>query len=368
MVATFNKELLAMGGLLSRVIYETGMDEIAQMSKRSAANHDDSEHELEDRFAHLLRFFAFRQSTPSPVVSHIMKTAFVGASDGDGIRLLSATGVKQSTEVRRYDAELCSFLKTTPFLKPSVSPLAESLLTSTTIAPVRGVDMKDILNELQSRPLGEEEMIKCLKWRLSLDDSIVGQNIQSLNADFLAAATVFIPAGATKTERVISLGQIQTYYSPSNGVIRGSPLPQHTLPNSLGEALPLPKLAAAFAWKPLSPSVWLKFLAVDGVDSIADEFQISREASFAERVLVTISEEAWGTKMSPGEKSSAKSVLANVPCIPTNLGLQIPSASYFANVNIFPDLPIVSLPNAEKKGPLQRMVGLDLPSCLTLER
>ena len=358
MVATFNKELLAMGGLLCRVIYETGMDEIEQMWKRSAASHDDFEHELEDKFAHLLRFLAFRRSAPSPAVSPIMKTAFIRASRGEGIRLLSSTGVKQSTEVRCYSTETCSFLKTTPFLKSSVSPLAESLLTSTSMAPVRDVDMKDILNELQSRSLSEEEMINCLKWRLSLEDSIVKTNTQSLNADFLAAARVFIPAGATKIDRVISLNQIQTYYSPSNGVIRESPLPPHTLPRRLEEALPLNKLAEAFSWKPLSPSVWLQFLAVDGVDSIADEFQITR-ASFAQRVLLAISEEAWGIKMSPEEKSSTKSVLANVHCIPTNLGMQIPSASYLPNVNMFPNLPIVSLPGAEKKGALQEMVGLD---------
>ena len=360
MVVIFNKELLAMGGLLSRVIYETEMDALSQIWGRRTPNGDNSERELENKFAHLLRFFAFRQSTPSPAVSYIMKTAFLGASGGNGIRLLSNIGVKLSTEVRRYDEALCGFLRTTPFLKPGVSSLAESLLTSTT--PVRGVDMKDILNELQSRPLELEEMIKCLKWRLSLDDSVVRQNAQSLNADFLATATVFIPAGATKTERVISLGQIRTYYSPSSGVIRDSPLPPHTLPIGLGEALPSPKLAAAFSWKPLSPSVWLEFLVVSGVDSIADQFQISREASFAQRVLVTIAEEAWGPKMSSEERARAKLVLANVPCIPTNLGLRTPSASYFPNVSIFADLAIVSLADAEKKGPLKRMVRPDLSS------
>jgi hypothetical protein len=366
-IAIFNKELLGMGGLLSRVIYETEMDGISQKWGRSTANHKSFEQESEDNFAHLLRFFGFRQSTPSPVVSYTMKTAFLGASAGDGIRLLSTAGVKLSTEVRRYDEELCGFLKTTPFLKPSVSSRVESLLTSPTIAPVRGVDMKDILNELQSRPLEEEEMIKCLKWRLSLNDSIVKQNAQALNADFVAAATVFIPAGATKTERVVSLGQIRTYFSPSDGVIKDSPLPPHTLPASLGEALPLPKLAAAFSWKPLAPSVWLEFLAVDGVSSISDEFQITREPSFAQKVLVTIAEEAWRSKMSPEEKAKTKAVLANVPCVPTNLGLQMPSASYFANVNIFPDLPIVSLASAEKKGLLRMLVSPDLLSSLTLE-
>lgn len=362
MIAIFNKELLAMGGLLSRVIYETEMEAISQKWGRIIANRESSAQESEDDFAHLLRFFAFRQSTPSPVVSYTMKSAFLGASLGNGIKLLSTTGVKLSTEVRRYDEELCGFLKTTPFLKPSISSLAESLLASTTTTPVRGVDMKDILNELQSRPLEEEEMIKCLKWRLSLNDSIVRQNTQSLNADLVAAATVFIPASATKMERVISLGQIRTYCSPSDGIIKDSPLPSHTLPIGLGQALPLPKLSAAFLWKPLSPSVWLEFLTVDGVSSIPDEFQITREPSFAEKVLVTIAEEAWGSQMPPEEKAKTKAVLANVPCIPTNLGLRTPSASYFANVNIFPDLPIVILAGSEEKGPLRMMASPDLSS------
>jgi hypothetical protein len=118
-------------------------------------------------------------------------------------------------------------------------------------------------------------------------------------------------------------------------------------------------LAAAFSWKPLSPPVWLHFLAAEGADSISDEFRINSSAPFAQKVLLTIADEAWGSKMSPEDKSRIKAILADVHCIPTNLGLRVPSASYFANVNIFPDLPIVSIPGADKKGPLQKLVCAD---------
>lgn len=343
-----------MGGLLSRVIYETEMDLISQQWALAA----DAKDALEKRFTHILRFFAFRQSTPSPIVSHVMKLAFLGASSSGGIALLSTAGVKPSSEVRRYDEELCGFLKTIPFLRPSVSSQAETLLASAgAIGPIRSVDMKDILAELQSRALDEQEMIKCLKWRLSLNDSIIKQNPKAMTNDFLDAATVFLPAGTTKTERVVSLGLIRTYFQPGHGVIKESPFPPHTLPISLGDALPLPKLAAAFSWRPLSPSAWIQFLAIDGVDSVADEFKIASSASFSQRVLETVSDEAWESKMNQEEKNGVKSTLANVTCVPTSLGMMTPTASYFSNVNIFPDLPIVSLSKAEKKGPLQSMVS-----------
>lgn len=351
-----------MGGCLSRVIYETEMDVISKKWASMPANSSDSNTQtvaLEDRFTHLLKFFAFRASTPSPVVSYTMKMAFLGASTNQGITLLSTAGVRPSSDVRRYDEELFGFLKTIPFLRPSVSSRAESLLSaSNNIAPIRAVDMKDILAELQSRALDEEEMIKCLKWRLSLNEAIIRQNPKAMTTDFLEAATVFIPAGTTKTERVIALSQIQTYFIPSNGVIKDSPLPPHTLPTILGDALPLPRLASAFSWKPLSPSAWLQWLAKDGIDAVSKEYSISTTPSFAEKVLDLVAEEVWETKLSLVEKNAIVAVLKDVTCIPTSLGMKVPPATYFSNVNVFPDLPIIALPKAEKKRSLQNMVSL----------
>ncbi|KAF8307878.1 hypothetical protein DL93DRAFT_2064506 [Clavulina sp. PMI_390] len=364
-VSIFNKELLAMGGVLSRVIYENEMQVIGQHWSKAVSDTDKTQ--VEERFTHLLKFFAFRHSTPSPLISHITKGAFLAASSTQGITLLSTAGVKPSTDVRRYDEELFGFLKTIPFLRPSISARAESLLaTASTIAPIRAVDMRDILSELRSRPLDEEEMVKCLKWRLSIDPAVVRQNPQALTADFLSAATVFLPAGPTKTERVISLELIETYFQPGTGVIKDAPLPQHTLPISLSNALPVAKLASAFLWRPLTPAPWLRFLAVDGIDTIADDYKITSSTTFAERVLDTIAE-AWepptslmmtsmSSAMSSEEKSALKSTLAGVACIPTTLGMMTPSTAYFSNVNIFPDLPIVTLARAEKNGALQRML------------
>lgn len=360
-----------MGGTLSRVIYETEMESIStawsRLPSSSGSIGADSASEtakaaLEDRFTHLLQFFAFRQSTPSPVVSHTMKIAFLAASTAQGITLLSTAGVKPSTEVRRYDEDLYAFLKTIPFLRPSVSSRAETLLaSSSSIGPIRAVDMKDILAELSARALDEQEMVKCLQWRVALPDAIVRQAPRAMTADFLAAATVFLPAassgGTTKNERVVSLAMIQTYFVTGMGVIKDAPLPPHTLPISLGDALPLPKLANAFGWKPLAPAAWLQFLAIDGLDSIPDEFKLAMSPPFAQKVIETVAEDVWELRLSAEEKEGVKSVLENVNCVPTNLGQTVPRAAYFSNVNIFPDLPIVSLVKAEKKGPVQRMVS-----------
>lgn len=240
--------------------------------------------------------------------------------------------------------------------------MAESLLISGTVAPIRDVDMKDILHELHSRQLDEEEMIKCLKWRLSLDDSIVKQHQQFLKDDFLAAAKVSIPAGVIGAGRDITLSEISTFWSPSNGVIKDSPLPPHTLPTRLADALPLDKLAAAFSWKPLSPFVWLQFLAGDAAKTIVDDFRIDRSTSFAEQVLVSMAEKAWMSKMSWGERAEIEAALKGVSCIPTNLGLRKPSDSHFPNPDILPGLAIVGVVGVEKEGPLRRMVGVDQQS------
>lgn len=346
-----------MGGLLSRVIYEAEMDVISKLWGRKTSNPESSRQEAENRFIHLLRFFAFRNSTPHATVSRTMrKSFFTGpANDCTGLRLLSTVGVKPSTEVRCYNEERCGFLRTIPYLKPHISSLAES--SHTHDAPIRQVDTADILYELRSRTLDEEEMIKCLKWRLSLDSSVVEQDRQSLEADFLAAAKVLIPAGVTKTKREVSLATISTVCSPSNGVIKDSPLPRHTLPARLAEALPLDKLLATFSWKALALSDWLQFLVVDGVDIITDDFRIDRSTSFAQQVFAALAA-AWGST-SPSERNRIKSVLKNVFCIPTDLGSQKPSDSYLPGSGVFSGLPIALLPDAEKEGPLRRVVGVD---------
>jgi hypothetical protein len=233
--------------------------------------------------------------------------------------------------------------------------------------------MKDILSELSSRALDEAEMIACLRWRLSLDDGIVRANQQALVTDFLNAATVFIPSrnsGGTHTsERVVALSEVRNYYKQSLGVIAKSPLPPRTLPVSLSEQLPITRLAAAFSWTPLTASNWLQHLLAPA-SSIPSDFVLTTSLPFAEKVLSGLAD-VWKS-LPTEERTAIKEALISKTCIPTRVlgnpqdepkadapkpatAMTLPTNSYFPNVDIFPDLPIVTI-GAADKDPLRNLV------------
>lgn len=66
-------------------------------------------------------------------------------------------------------------------------------------------------------------------------------------------------------------------------------------------------------------------------------------ASWSERVILILAR-AWPSLSGPA-KDQIILLLKDKTCIPTSGGLKIPDEAYFANANIFHDLPVVTFPS-----------------------
>jgi hypothetical protein len=85
------------------------------------------------------------------------------------------------------------------------------------------------------------------------------------------------------------------------------------------------------------------------------EHDINRSATWAERVLSTLSR-SWPS-LSNSVKEQLVALLKDQACIPTTGGLKIPEQAYFANANVFKDLPIVKLPSGTSiKGAIEKLL------------
>jgi hypothetical protein len=108
--------------------------------------------------------------------------------------------------------------------------------------------------------------------------------------------------------------------------------------------------------------LWTEFTILDWVKYICDPLVLAADSSFsidasppwAERVLHILTR-AWCN--SPAAvKEEIKLLLAERTCIPTSHGMVKPTSAYFVSVDIFHDLPVVTLPSGSLKAPMERLL------------
>jgi hypothetical protein len=298
-----------------------------------------------------MKFFSFRLSTPSGVVSSLLETAFYACSKNPSeISMISTQGIKDVGRIRLHDKAFAAFMKELPLIPESIQSGSGGLAPPEMVGTLRArgmlrpIVLTDVFDEMRKRPFAEAEMVACLKWWFGLDTSGY-QNLQTeLRRQFLDAAILTVHESGTGSERVIPLSFITTYVSQQNGGSTGIipidgafPLPPDTFPYSISRQLSDPKLLSQFfAWTPLDLAKWLQYYlstrysAASGID--ADE---------ASKVLHILSR-SWGN-LDSGLKLAIKNMLAEATIVPTRMGLQVPEKAYFASVDIFSDLPVVSL-------------------------
>ena len=359
-VSVWNKELLRVGGFLCRAVYEHELGDIRARWKALDAQPDapsEARSSLEQRFVHALRFFTFHASTPSALVSHVMETAFFACAKDDSITVLSTAGVMSAREVRYPDPAFMGFLKRIPVLPTTVlEPAKAMILNLRQRGLLSAIVFSDVLRELRSRSLAEDEMVECLKWRIGLSDDIILAHREELTVQFFGAAAFFIPAQDGVTERVVSLASIQTFLNIKSGVPIDGPLPLHTMPFSVTRHLHIQKLKPQLGWKQLTISSWVAYLvSSDSEFSLGPDNRITSCPEFAEQVF-NILAKSWNS-IPPPEQQHIIQLLRLTTCVPTVLGMKRPNESYLPNVNMFPDLAIIRTPGP-LKGDKERLVRL----------
>ncbi|KAH7337817.1 hypothetical protein B0J17DRAFT_664321 [Rhizoctonia solani] len=352
-VSVWNKELLYIGGLLARAVYELELTSIGELwagamgTSTSFPTEKDDEGEktlrtwLQSRCLHVLQFFTFHPTTPSSVVAEQFRAAFFmsGATPNHFFPIVSTLGVRPARDVRVYNAAFTGFLKNTPMLPPDVAREARLMLAA---LRERGmcsdVTFQDVLDELKARILDEQEAVALLKWRMGLDAELTRAHARELREVFLGAA-VFCIKETGKPDKVVPLASIRTFITPRISAIPlDSPLPEHTLPFAISKQLGNADLKGLFGWTELKT----------GVDMTLD-------AVFAERVLGVIAR-AWPS-LNTAQQQDVCNKLSDVPCIPTRAGIKIPREAYFSNAHVFPDLPIIVMPKATPvKGAMEKVL------------
>ncbi|KAF8497460.1 hypothetical protein F5888DRAFT_1613660, partial [Russula emetica] len=353
-VAAWNRELLCVGGFLARSAYELELDAVKRLWEGAAAFNSadglpDEEVQtwLRERALHALKFFSFHPSTPSPMVSNLMETAFFACSTTRPFPIIASDGVRNASEVYILHPEFSGFIRRLPVISEDVVDGAKTMLASLhSRGMIKYITFLDVLDELRSRPLSEPETVECLKWWIGVTKE--GNHLKvSLERSQLLHALVVSVTGPR--EKTMKLSDAQTFLKsktseaiiPTNG-----PLPDTLLPTSITCSFDRDTLASAFLWRQLSIVDWLRHLTDPKVAATNPEFDVTNSALWAEQVL-SVLVRAWPSLTKTDEKGVIVT-LSPMSCIPTSTGLKVPNQAYFSNanlLNLFRDLPVVTMPS-----------------------
>ena len=361
----WNKELLFVGGFLARAAYELEMQDIkahwdASTSSKKPGELLDSglRNWFYDRAGHNLRFFAFRESTPSPIVSNEMRSAFFNCVvQRHPFPVISSAGIKPALNVRMPDPALSAFLKKLPVFPEELLETSKSIVADLQEkGMLKDITFEDVLKELRERPLSEGETVACLRWWIDVsqqDPAGTNDNRRQL----LDAMRMTISPSDRGHERIVPLKGIQTFLNPRTNVFpTDGPLPNHLLPINISQNFDAVRLQNALQWRELTVLEWIQHIVDPTVCTRRGGFNILESPVWAERVLQVLGR-SWPTLSKP-DKISVVGHLNKLTCIPTTSGMEIPSKVYFLSVGIFKDLPIVKFPSGVQiKGDLEGVLA-----------
>ena len=312
---------------------------------------------LRGRALHTLKFFTFHPSTPSPVVSELMETAFFACATTHPFSIISSDGVRNISQVHIPNPEFSGFLKRLPLIPEDIANGAKDLVAALrSRGMIKDITFVDVLNELRLRPLSETETVECLKWWIGVTSQ--GNTAKRLRerTQLLDALVVSVSGPPKKT---MKLSNAQTFLnSKTESIIpTDGPLPSTTVPTCITCSFDPDVLASVFPWKQLSVIEWLRHVTDLKVATANSEFDVTRSAPWAERVLSVLAP-AWSSLYLTDQLDIIE-ILCLMPCIPTPTGLKVPNQAYFPSVNVFQDLPIVTMPSgAIVAGDLEKLLQL----------
>jgi hypothetical protein len=160
-------------------------------------------------------------------------------------------------------------------------------------------------------------------------------------------------------EKTMKLSHAQTFLNSKIEAIipTDGPLPSTVLPTSITSSFDPDILASVFPWKQLPIMEWLRHVTDLKVAAANAEFDVTQSAAWAERVL-TVLAQAWPSLYFTVQLDIIK-IFSLMYCIPTSAGLKVPNQAYFPSVNLFRDLPIVTMPSgAIVAGDLEKVLQL----------
>ena len=310
----WNRELLYVGGVLCRVVYEWELSKI----QRSWEATQELQDRLQECFLHVLKFFTFHRSTPSSKIAELLSESFYGCSTVP-LRLLSLVGIREAPDIRKFDRTIAKFLKSFPMLSEYVTEGgAHSIATLPDQHKISAITLSDVLQDLRCHPLDVEELVACLGWWITSGRDYPNYNM----ADLLGAITLHDSAGA------ICLSSITHFIDPQalgSHIPPDGPLPRSLIPLTIAKHFNR-KDFSNFRWEEFTVATWLRYISCPDVMSADEEYDFTQSVGWASRVLSTISQ-LW-PQLSEDVRNEAKTTFKRKPCIPTSHGLHCPEDSY----------------------------------------
>ncbi|KAF8553535.1 hypothetical protein OG21DRAFT_1485363 [Imleria badia] len=334
----WNSELLHVGGLLSRAVYEWELSNIQQSWEQGATGNLSSRPSLElqdqlnQRFLHVLRFFTFHPSTPAPEVSRWLKDAFYGCSQLP-LMLLSSVGVCGAADLRIFDPAF-AFLKPLPMLSEYVTRNGVTAITSLPDShKIRSIEPSDVQRSLDAHTLNEEDLVSFLRWWITLQRKNPTWSTENLLHSAILSGTDGRRLPLSSVEHFVDPKGLGAYI-PADG-----PLPSYLLPLTVYKHFSRADLAS-IRWREFTVNNWLEHLSDPRLMSAYPRYDFTKSIDWAARVLGTLSR-LWPS-LSDEMRHKAKEILENRPCIPTTHGLLPPDSSYLlvANDNPFHNLEL----------------------------
>ncbi|KAG0163756.1 hypothetical protein DFQ28_010199 [Apophysomyces sp. BC1034] len=380
-ISVWNKELLAMGGLLSRLVYDDEMETIDRLYKELVGYEhavdklkieekvDSARLMLQKRASHVLYSFTFQNSTPNAIVGKGHEERFFNSSKmpiclmtSHGIqsvstsRILSDCTLNGGVSDNSLDMLLNTFVKTIPTLMPiMVKECNKSIKKLVSLSLLKSLGISDVFKELNTRALNVDEMVGCMKWWIECNKWTIKSGEGNLDeatcARFLDAAILDCGDG-----KLLPLSHIKWWINPKI-IPLDMPVPDNTLPFSVSKTLSPPDLQNFFGkLRELSLLEWSSH--------IVHENELETSPVFAERILTVISR--GYSHISVKMQANICSLLKRKQCIPTKYGMKLPEESYFPTVNLFDDLPLIQFQNARLVGE-QFLTGLGIRKHVNLQ-
>ncbi|KIJ09987.1 hypothetical protein PAXINDRAFT_16963 [Paxillus involutus ATCC 200175] len=338
-VAKWNHELLHVGGLVMRVIYEQAMKDIKNRWPESSSLPEDP---LRGEALYIMRCFTFRQSTPDSKVGQLLQDAFFNCSSSSSFPILSNLGIRDSKDVREPHATFQSFMIQRPILDSDLWPIKLTMIEQLPQQyPVTEYTLADVQDELKCRAFTEEEMIAFLRWWLYMHN-MSSHNLSPSQLDTIWS-TLLLPASrfhsSSQTLPDVKLSTIKKFVDtrPRYSFLEDDdPLPPDTIPLLFTKTLDANEVVAALGWEYLTIVDWIRYLVSPGVDPSQD---ICKAPAMSEKVFAKLGN-AWPL-ISAIDRQAIIALMQPVPWIPTSQGYRRPLDAYFPEVDLFNDMPLI---------------------------
>ena len=222
-LAIWNQEILAMGGLLTRVLFEDDLDSIAKLYTEMKLD-STGETWLLNKGIHNFVSFDFQSSTPSNSVGRILNGCFHKLCTRP-LRFLSTRGILPAHEIRLQDKRMMEFLKTIPVVPDATLDRCKDWIKRLTESGLlKRISLDDVFKEISARTLTREETISLFQWWLSewREKRISRQNAMDLGK------ILVLESPENKKEPLV-MSNVKYFIDP-HMVPKDLPLPLNVLP------------------------------------------------------------------------------------------------------------------------------------------